>query len=391
MSLFTLVYILLHGIAIGYLGLLAFCMLFLRRSVFVDGEPQCQHLRQATGVYILVWMLSFVFGVAVMGYDGSLLAKLSQLEMATDLLVVPSTMYLLLTMISLNHVYRRRHAILIALPLCLMLVFLFTEDDLLFSILLGYWIAYGIFSLLELVQAYRRYRRMMLDNYSEVEHREVRWIFYFIVFFIVYALLYFWGRQPDAYWVRPWQYLVCLAGLTLLVRRVDTQKRVLDFSQNKNTFDDGLEAFVPETVGNEAPADLVETQPDGGEAAAGRASVPAYHASVEWVGEQLKHKCEENELYLEPDLTLDTVARTVGTNRTYVSRYLSSQGQNFCGYINMLRVNHAVKCFENDPTQPVKEVAVMSGFNSLSTFRRVFAEIKGMSPSRYLEQMEQKT
>ena len=91
----------------------------------------------------------------------------------------------------------------------------------------------------------------------------------------------------------------------------------------------------------------------------------------------------EEKLYLNPQLKLSDVARQVGTNRTYLSRFFNQEKQmTFFDYVNNLRVEHAVSLLKNSDLR-LNAIAEQSGFNSISTFRRVFAAKQQCTPSEY--------
>lgn len=94
----------------------------------------------------------------------------------------------------------------------------------------------------------------------------------------------------------------------------------------------------------------------------------------------------DDKVYLNPRLKLSDVARLAGTNRTYVSRYFNQKnGQTFYDYVNNLRIRHAEELVRTSAL-PLMTISVKSGFNSLSTFRRVFASTFGCSPAEYRQQ-----
>lgn len=99
--------------------------------------------------------------------------------------------------------------------------------------------------------------------------------------------------------------------------------------------------------------------------------------------EQVRVLFEEQKLYLDPKLKLSDVARKVGTNRTYLSRFFNQEnGKTFYDYVNNYRVKYAEQLLlsTNDPLLFIAEKA---GFNSQSTFRRVFSAAYGCSPMEY--------
>jgi len=99
---------------------------------------------------------------------------------------------------------------------------------------------------------------------------------------------------------------------------------------------------------------------------------------------------EEQQLYLNQELTLDDLAKTFKTNRTYLSNYFNSiKGQPFYYYINQLRIERkAIPMIHEHPEYTLEYIAAESGFKSISTFRRAFHKLKGMSPGQYREKLE---
>ena len=86
--------------------------------------------------------------------------------------------------------------------------------------------------------------------------------------------------------------------------------------------------------------------------------------------------------FMEP-LTLDNLAHHLGVSKYQISRFFSQKiGCNFSTYLNALRVQHAEKLLTATDF-PVTEICYLAGFESLSTFYRVFSQINGISPTAY--------
>ena len=100
---------------------------------------------------------------------------------------------------------------------------------------------------------------------------------------------------------------------------------------------------------------------------------------------QLEQLVEEQQLYLNSDLTLADLARALNTNRTYVSNYLSQvRRQTFYDYINQLRIERVtLPLMHEHPEYKLEYVASESGFASISTFRRAFVKFTGQTPSQF--------
>lgn len=106
-------------------------------------------------------------------------------------------------------------------------------------------------------------------------------------------------------------------------------------------------------------------------------------AIVEGVLERI---VEEQQLYLVKNLTLTDLAAAMGTNRTYVSNYLSQvRGQTFYDYINQIRIEKkSVPLLREHPEYTLDYVANESGFASISTFRRAFLKLTGKTPRQFI-------
>ncbi|MBR1788743.1 MAG: helix-turn-helix transcriptional regulator [Bacteroidaceae bacterium] len=99
---------------------------------------------------------------------------------------------------------------------------------------------------------------------------------------------------------------------------------------------------------------------------------------------ELERVVESQQLYLNKGLTLSELAHVMGTNRTYVSHYLSNvRGQTFYDYINQLRIEKvSLPLMEEHPEYTLEYIAEASGFGSISTFRRAYVKQTGHLPSR---------
>lgn len=80
----------------------------------------------------------------------------------------------------------------------------------------------------------------------------------------------------------------------------------------------------------------------------------------------------KKQLYLNPEISLTSLAKQLGTNRTYLSSLINQQfGVNFNVYINNLRAEYAQQYLKENPRIKKDELCEIAGFGSISTMKRV--------------------
>lgn len=101
---------------------------------------------------------------------------------------------------------------------------------------------------------------------------------------------------------------------------------------------------------------------------------------------QLKKELEENQLFLNPELTIDDLAKLLNLNSKKTSRVINeSFGHNFFDLINSYRIEYAKNVIKEnkDSGQTILEVLYNSGFNSKSSFNTQFKKKTGLTPSEF--------
>lgn len=83
------------------------------------------------------------------------------------------------------------------------------------------------------------------------------------------------------------------------------------------------------------------------------------------------------------DLSQGAMAEKAGISKDYFSRiFRSVTGMNYSKWLNMIRLEKATELLA-DKKMTLTEIAMLSGFQSISSFNRVFRAEKGMSPGEY--------
>lgn len=96
----------------------------------------------------------------------------------------------------------------------------------------------------------------------------------------------------------------------------------------------------------------------------------------------------EQQVFLEPELTLTELARRVGTNASILSKVINgSYGQNFNDYVNRYRVDEVIRLLELPAYKnyTLLAIAYEAGFNSKSTFNRAYKKVTGEVPKDRLK------
>ncbi len=98
----------------------------------------------------------------------------------------------------------------------------------------------------------------------------------------------------------------------------------------------------------------------------------------------------DDEVYKEPELTLTDLARQLQTNASVLSRIVNKGfGVSFNDFINGYRVAAMKKRLAagEHKQQTLLSLALDCGFNSKTTFNRVFKKHTGLSPKHYIRQL----
>lgn len=86
----------------------------------------------------------------------------------------------------------------------------------------------------------------------------------------------------------------------------------------------------------------------------------------------------------DPDLSLATLARRLGTNTAYLSRALNEGlGLNFSAFVNGLRSERVAAQIDAGRSDDLLDLALEAGFSSKASFNRAFRDRMGMTPSAW--------
>jgi len=193
----------------------------------------------------------------------------------------------------------------------------------------------------------RRYGRWLKDNYADLENKEVWQSFLILVVLILLSILYLFTSEQSKVLIYLLEY-ACIVIMALLLWRVETLQSL-------------SESAMPEV------------------------EVPATPTKMDTL---LKKHCEDNQLYLQNDLTLAQLANAIGTNRTYLSQHFAQQGITYNAYINGLRIRHFVRLYQEAAVAgreiTAQQLSFESGYRSYSTFSSTFKQIMGTTVTAWM-------
>lgn len=88
--------------------------------------------------------------------------------------------------------------------------------------------------------------------------------------------------------------------------------------------------------------------------------------------------------YLTEQLTIDDLAKAIGTNKSYLSYHINERyGVSFSSWIAGMRIDEAKRMMRENPDRKLESIAFSTGFSSASYFSKVFSMHEGISPTRW--------
>ena len=211
--------------------------------------------------------------------------------------------------------------------------------------------------------AVRRYGRWLRDNYADLENKEVGQSFLILAVFMLFSVLYLFTSGQTKVLIYLLEF-VCVIIMGLVLWRVETLQ----------------------SLSESVTADVEEPAEE-----ARKTSAPT--ATPTKMDILLKKHCEDNQLYLQNDLTLAQLANIIGTNRTYLSQHFAQQGLTFNAYINSLRIDHFIRLYREAAAESrivtAQQFSFKSGFHSYSTFSAAFKQKTGKTVKAWMQALEE--
>ena len=261
---------------------------------------------------------------------------------------------------------------------------------------LGYVLV--LFYTVRSLREYRSYARYLNDNFSATDQIRFRWLRNVLVavgvgtgitlvFGIISTLV-----TPLNYYEAWWDYLftgvlvyyLSIAGLLTGHRLAALRFQPVTEPVSAVMWVDSAQRFQPLSEPDLAVANA-PFPPNLSTAPAPEKAAPSTEPELlRWTSRVVQFM-EVERPYLEPELTLGQLADRLSTNTSWLSRVINSGcGQNFNDFINEYRVREAERLLRAPQFRhyTLLAVALEAGFNSKSTFNRVFRKLRGITPGQ---------
>lgn len=197
--------------------------------------------------------------------------------------------------------------------------------------------------------------------------------------------------------VRGIGYEECTLRQLLLIDAKEDLQPVADIFANDDDDDEeavGVVANAPvrqKSVIGDAAADaapLAENEKSGTAASDGNDSaysLETFRQVQERLEVGLHELMDEQHAFLDSELRLSDVARTLLTNRNYLSRHINERyGVNFNEYLNRMRVDYSKEYMRKHPDESIDQLAYECGFGTAQSFSRKFKIKEGMTPRAWM-------
>jgi len=112
---------------------------------------------------------------------------------------------------------------------------------------------------------------------------------------------------------------------------------------------------------------------------------------IKTLQKRLHYFVQEEKIYVQPDLTLKSLAVKINSSPNDLSWLLNQvYQQSFYEYVNTLRVKEVIKALDARAHQKhtLLAIAMDAGFNAKSTFNKAFKNFTGETPSQYIKRQQ---
>ena len=350
--------------AVAMTAIIASCYLLLRRgNAFAPDNIPPVRLRRWTAAFFASIALSHLWYLptAFLTSSGDMKLSLYVGALLDFMIFFPLSIIVMLIILQ----DRRRSLwpvpLLMAPPVIGVVWCIVSRSDTLVPVIYAYLLLLCIGLTIHIVRALRQYGRWLRDNYADLEHKEVWQTFIVLASILLLLSYYVFGVGDPTY-----EYVLQISAFVFICYLLWRVETLNDLS---------ISQFQPSPIED---ASITEDMEKNG----------LSQATYDNISSLLQRFCIDTQLYLRHDLSLSHLARTIGTNRTYLTNYFSNQGITYNTYINNLRINHFVSLYNEAVAKQrpftAQQLASDSGYRNYSTFSIAFKQRMGQNVSAWM-------
>lgn len=215
------------------------------------------------------------------------------------------------------------------------------------------------------VLIYRRwvaYRQLLQQEVSNTEGVSISWVHFFMGVFLVVNLFFLFSLIAVIHF---------RSGMWLI------NSIALIFSLS--IFALGYKGILQKEVF------VKEERPDAGSRIAPSPGTAPNRSDQDLISKLLAYM-DEKKPYLDPELTLSSLAKDLGIGRSQLSQLINDGiGDNFYDFVNKYRVEQVKKLMADPQVKHYNMlgIALEAGFKSKSTFNLIFKRFTGLTPTEY--------
>jgi len=235
-------------------------------------------------------------------------------------------------------------------------------ESLLFYVLSAYYFVH-------IIKVLKRHTQIANQAYPQINPAILNWLRYFVIGFIIYLTIDFMLSVSSVLFhfnfeQQYWKYIVralltsflCLAG----------------YNFDEKVSLPNIEFQKSETE-NEQKSELINEK------------------ELILIKDKILSVFQQDKLYLEPELDLNQLSKQLGISSNILS-YVINKGfeKNFNDFINTYRINEVIEKMKNPANVnfTLLSIAFDCGFNSKTTFNRVFKKVTQKSPKEFWEEIK---
>ncbi len=231
-------------------------------------------------------------------------------------------------------------------------------------------IVYVTISILRLV----RYRRKMVQQFSNTERINFNWLLYLIIWMVIIWIVVLFVQRDDLIYGAASLFVLWIGYFGIRQVQVFTPHHEFSEFQKENEITTNQKA--EENKDANEPANPLKYQ---------KSALSEEEANR--VHEHLLKLMNDQQPYKDPELTLDDLATKLDVHPNYLSQVINSmERKSFYDLVNEKRVDAFIESISQPSSQQYTMLAIAldCGFNSKASFNRNFKKYTGQTPSEYV-------